>query len=176
MRCVALLRGIGPGNPNMRNDKLRAVIEGVGCRDVQSVISSGNVIFETDSRGTRALEKEIERAWPEQLGFTSTTIIRTKPQIERLIEENPFGDLEDSPSSRLNVTFLQRGPEKGHTPPPTPEGCGYEIVAVTDGALCSTVDLSGAGTPDLMRWLESHYGKAITTRTWKTVHRIAAKL
>ena len=160
----------------MRNDKLRAVIEGVGCRNVQSVISSGNVLFDTDSRGTRALEKKIEAAWPEQLGFTSTTIIRTSRQIERLVDENPFGDLEDAPSSRLQVTFLQRGPEKGHTPPSTPADCGYEIVAVTDGAVCSSVDLSGSSTPDLMRWLESVYGTAITTRTWKTVHRIAAKL
>ena len=176
MRCVALLRGIGPGNPNMRNDKLRAVIESVGCRNVQSVISSGNVLFDTDSRGTRTLEQRIEAAWPEQLGFKSTTIIRTRSRIERLVEENPFGDLEDTPSSRLQVTFLQRGPRKGHTPPDTPQDCGYRIVAVTDGAVCSSVDLSGAGTPDLMRWLESHYGTAITTRTWKTVHRIAAKL
>ena len=176
MRCVALLRGIGPGNPNMRNDKLRAVIEGVGCRNVQSVISSGNVLFDTDSRSTRALEKEIEAAWSEQLGFTSTTIIRSRTQIERLIQQNPFGDLEDAPSSRLQVTFLQRGPAKGHTPPEPSAGSGYQVVAVTDGVVCSSVDLSGAGTPDLMRWLESHYGTAITTRTWKTVHRIAAKL
>jgi len=176
MRCVALLRGIGPGNPNMRNDKLRAVVERVGGRNVQSVISSGNVLFDTDSRGTRALEQRLEAAWPEQLGFTSTTIIRTKPQLLRLVEENPFGDREDSPSARLNVTFLQRGPKKGHTPPPTPEGRGYEVVAVTDGAVCTAVDLSGSTTPDVMRWLESVYGTAITTRTWKTVHRIAAKL
>jgi uncharacterized protein (DUF1697 family) len=176
VRCVALLRGIGPGNPNMRNDKLRAVIEGVGCRNVQSVISSGNVLFDTDRRGMRALEQEIEAAWPQQLGFTSTTIIRTRTQIEQLVEQNPFGDLEDAPSSRLQVTFLQRGPEKDRTPPDTPEGCGYRIVAVTEGALCSSVDLSGATTPDLMRWLEREYGTAITTRTWKTVHRIASKL
>jgi uncharacterized protein (DUF1697 family) len=160
----------------MRNDKLRRVIEGVGCRNVQSVISSGNVLFDSDSRSARSLEQRIEAAWPEQLGFTSTTIIRTRTQIERLVDENPFGDLEDAPSSRLQVTFLQRGPATDHTPPETPEGCGYRIVAVTDGALCSSVDLSGSGTPDLMRWLERSYGTAITTRTWKTVHRIAAKL
>lgn len=29
-RYAALLRGIGPGNPNMRNDKLRGVFEGLG--------------------------------------------------------------------------------------------------------------------------------------------------
>lgn len=47
-KYVALLRGIGPSNPNMHGAKLRGVLEGLGFRDVQSVISSGNVIFSSD--------------------------------------------------------------------------------------------------------------------------------
>ncbi|MBA3630747.1 MAG: DUF1697 domain-containing protein [Actinobacteria bacterium] len=39
---VALLRGIGPSNPNMRNDRLRAVFEDLGFSNVRAVISSGN--------------------------------------------------------------------------------------------------------------------------------------
>jgi hypothetical protein len=42
--------------------------------------------------------------------------------------------------------------------------------------VCSVVDLTGATTPDLMAWLEKRFGKAITTRTWKTVGRILNRL
>ena len=31
-------------------------------------------------------------------------------------------------------------------------------------------------TPDLMLWLEKQFGKKITTRTWKTVGKILAKM
>ena len=48
MRYVALLRGIGPANPNMRNEKLRGVLEELGLANVASVISSGNLLFDTE--------------------------------------------------------------------------------------------------------------------------------
>ena len=38
MRYVALLRGIGPTNPNMRNEKLRGFFEVLVFEDVQTVI------------------------------------------------------------------------------------------------------------------------------------------
>ena len=40
-RYVALLRGIAPSGPNMTNDKLRGVFEGLGYERVSSVLASG---------------------------------------------------------------------------------------------------------------------------------------
>jgi uncharacterized protein (DUF1697 family) len=62
----------------MRNDKLRGVFEKLGFESVKTVISSGNVIFESPSRSAAKLEQTIEKALPEQLGFTSTTILRSQ--------------------------------------------------------------------------------------------------
>ena len=45
MRYVALLRGIGPSNPNMRNERLRELFQKLGFQNVQTVISSGNVLL-----------------------------------------------------------------------------------------------------------------------------------
>jgi uncharacterized protein (DUF1697 family) len=177
MEYVALLRGIGPGNPNMRNDKLRGVLEGLGFDNVRSVISSGNVLFEADSTDAAALEARIEAAWPEQLGFQSTTILRSRPQLERLVAGSPFGDREDTDSSRLQATFLKEESDQSFDLPLSPaDGGGYAIVAIVDGTVCSTIDLSGSRTPGLMRWLEKTFGKQITTRTWKTVHRIVRRM
>ena len=77
-RYVALLRGIGPLNPAMRNVNLRGVVEGLGYTEVRTVISSGNVVFDGRAGRTASLEAKLEAAWPEQLGFTSTTIVRTR--------------------------------------------------------------------------------------------------
>ncbi len=163
-------------NPNMRNDKLRGVFENLGFTNVQTVISSGNVVFDTDARDVSALEALIEAAWPEQLGFRSTTIIRTTEQIRDLVASNPFGDRADTPATSLQVTFLKHEPDVNLELPYTPDTGGYTIVALEDRVICSVVDLTGSRTPDLMRALEKMLGKEITTRTWKTVHRIARKL
>src|SRR5688572_7791450 len=102
-KYVALLRGIAPSNPNMRNEKLRGVFEKLGFANVKTVISSGNVVFESPSRNAKKLEETIETALPEQLGFTSTTIIRSKKQLQQLVDINPFKGMEHSQKSSLKI-------------------------------------------------------------------------
>jgi uncharacterized protein (DUF1697 family) len=176
MRYVALLRGIAPTNPNMRNEKLRGVFQRVGFENVQTVITSGNVLFESPSTDVKALAAAIEEAIQSELGFTSTTIIRSHQQLTRLVRDNPFGDIEDTPTSRLNVTFLKQRSRTKLRFPYHVEEKGYTVVGVHGREVCSVVDLTGSTTPDLMAWLEKQFGKAITTRTWKTVGRILNRL
>jgi uncharacterized protein (DUF1697 family) len=176
VKYVALIRGIGPMNSNMRNEKLRQVFEELGFLNVQTVISTGNVLFETELQEVGALEARIEAAWPEQLGFRSTTIVRTGEKMHDLIARNPFGDRADTPATSLQVTFLKHEPDLKLELPYRADAGDFTIVALEDRVICSTVDLTGSRTPDLMRWLEKMLGKEITTRTWKTVHRIVSRL
>jgi uncharacterized protein (DUF1697 family) len=176
MKYVALLRGIGPSNPNMRNEKLRGVFQELGFQNVQTVITTGNVVFESPSRDAKSLETAIEDAIQRQLGFSSTTIIRSHQQLRRLADNNPFGSIEDSPTSRLNVTFLKKKRKSNLRFPYHAEKKGYTVVGMHGREVCSVVDLSGATTPDLMAWLEKQFGKEITTRTWKTVGKILNRL
>lgn len=169
---VALLRGIAPTNPNMRNDKLRSVFENLGFINVKTVISSGNVVFESPSRSAKNLEETIENALPQQLGFSSTTIIRSKRQLRLLVDKNPFAGMEHSQKSSLNVTFLKKKTRPNIKFPYKVDGRDYTILGMYSGAICSVIDLTSSKTPDLMVWLERRFGKEITTRTWKTVERI----
>lgn len=171
-RYVALLRGIAPTNPNMRNDKLRSVFEKLGFENVNTVISSGNVIFESPSRSIRKLEESIEKALPEELGFKSTTIIRSQKQLQQLVDKHPFQGMEHSQKSSLNVTFLKKKKRPDIKFPHKIANRDHELLGMYDGAICSVTDLTSAKTPDLMLWLEKKFGKEITTRTWKTVERI----
>lgn len=176
MRYCALLRGIGPLNPNMRNEKLRGVFESLGFANVSTVITTGNVIFDSDSADVPELETRIEAAWPDQLGFTSTTIIRSDEQIRDLVASEPFGELEDKPTSRLEVTFLKHEPEAGNDFPYTSDSGDFTILGLVDRAIYTVVDLTRPTTPPVMRWINQRYGKEITTRAWTTVNRIARRL
>lgn len=166
-KYVALLRGIAPLNPNMRNEKLRGVFESLGFSNVKTVISSGNVLFETSSTDEPALETMIEEALTAQLGFHSTTIIRSHKQLQRLARRNPFKGREHG-----HETYLKNKPRNQTLP----EGKGYEVLVMHDRVVFSIVDLTAAKTPGLMNLLEKHFGKEITTRTWKTVERILKRL
>lgn len=152
----------------MHNAELRKVFEALSFEGVRTVISSGNVLFETDRRGTATLESLIEGALLDHLDAPCSTILRDRRQIEQLAELDLFDSFEDGPSDRCNVTFLKRMPAVQ-----APDvGPGARIVAVQGQTVFSVIDTTSSKTPDLMAKLERAYGKEITTRTWKTVHRI----
>ena len=151
---VALLRGIMPMNPNMKSERLKALFESLGFKKVHTVIASGNVVFGSSSTNMAALEAKIEKALPQKLDFTSTTIIRSRAELEALVKKNPFKGVKDEKPNYLVVTFFKDRRKE----------------------LCTTIDLSSGKTPDFMRELEKKHGKAMTTRTWKTIHRILKKM
>ena len=175
-KYVALLRGIGPGNPNMRNEKLRAVLEELGFKNVQSVISSGNVLFESDRTDTHTMETEIEVAWPEKLGFKSTTLIRSQKQLETVLSHHPYGNMTHGQSSYLLVTFFKRPTQVPFALPHQPEGKSYKLLAATKDHLYTVTDTTTLATTDLMVWLEKQFGKDISSRTLKTIERILKKM
>lgn len=157
MKYVALIRGIEPGNPNMHGAALKKFFEDLGFTNVKPVISSGNVVFampagrqESKSSDTSALEKKVEAELPKRLGFSKTTIIRSEEDLKKFVATDPFKGVKDEKPNYLIVTFFK---DK------TPE-------------LATVLDQSANKTPDFMIKLEKEHGKEITTRTWKTVHRI----
>ena len=159
-------------NPNMRNEKLRGIFEELGFTNVKTVISSGNVLFESPEKDSAKLEDRIEAALPEKLGFTSTTIIRSQNDLKELVVANPFAGYEHGWKTSLNVTFLKHAPEHRNVL----EGRGFTIADVFNREVCSVIDLTAAKTPDFMAKAEKTFGKQITTRTWKTVERIIKAL
>lgn len=176
MKYVALLRGIGPGNPNMRNAKLRGVLEGLGFANVESVISSGNILFESDETDGGKLEAIIEEAWPVQLGFTSNTVVRSQKQLKDLVGLEPFSALSHGPSSYLLTTFFKHPTKVPFKLPYQPEGKTYTLIGATKSELFTVTDNTKVKTTDLMTWLEKQFSKDITSRTWLTVNRILKKM
>ena len=163
-------------NPAMANANLRAVCEDLGLANVSTVISSGNVVFETDVSDRAELEASLEAAWPAKLGFESTTILRTQAELENLLQMAPFGDLVHGPSSYLLVTFSKHPLQVEFETPYHPADRDYQVIAATTGELFTVTDMTGGGVPDVMVWVESQFGKQISSRTWLTVGRILKKM
>lgn len=174
---VALIRGIGPGDPKKSNESLRSVLESLGLKNVRSVISSGNVIFESDETDVAKLESLIESSWPTKLGFTATTIVRSQDQLQSIIGSDPFDGVLHANTTYQLVTFLKKKPAKlAFDLPYQPPGKPYKVVGCTDDNVYTITDNTAIKTTELMTWLERQFGKELTSRTPLTIERILKKM
>jgi uncharacterized protein (DUF1697 family) len=177
-KYVALLRGIGPGNPNMTGAKFKNLFEELGFTNVQAVLASGNVIFESSGSNPNALAERIEKALPQKLGFTRNAIVRSQLELQNLIDLNPFKGLEQNHNKELYllITFFRQTPNISLKLPHTPDNKAYTLLGKIDKAVYGSIDLSSAKTPDYMAWLEKQFGKDITSRTPKTIRLILSRM
>lgn len=171
---VALLRGINVGGRTIKMDALRDALASLKLTNIQTVLASGNVVFETTQTNQRHLQTIIEEKLAETFSFKIRVIIRPMNEIHRLVESDPFADINVTPKTRLYVTFLSDDPTSKLKIPYTDPNEDFTILSVSDHEVCSVLHLSATQkTTDCMKTLEKEFGKDITTRNWNTVLKIA---
>jgi uncharacterized protein (DUF1697 family) len=157
----------------MKMQFLREVFETLGFNNVKTVLASGNVIFETESKDKKKLEQSIAKQLPNAIGFDTTVTLWRVNDLQKLFESEPFKNVENSVHTRLYATFIKQGTTSGsqlHL-----EGQGFRILQVWNGAVLSVVDLQSGKTTDLMQAVDKQFGKTATTRSWNTIERILKK-
>jgi uncharacterized protein (DUF1697 family) len=105
-RYIAFLRAINVGGHNVKMDHLRGLFEGFGFDNVETFIASGNVIFETASKDTKALEGKIETGLKEALGYEVATFIRTDAEVTGVAQYRPFPQPVLDAAGALNIAFM----------------------------------------------------------------------
>jgi len=105
-RFIAFLRAINVGGHTVKMDHLRQLFESLGFSGVETFIASGNVVFETTSRNTRALERKIERRLQEALGYEVATFVRTDAELADIANYQPFRPSDLEAAVALNIAFL----------------------------------------------------------------------
>src|SRR4051812_11639176 len=101
-RYAAFLRGVSPMNAKM--PELAHAFESAGFTSVKTLLSSGNVVFDTRSATNEALQRKAEAAMEKELGHGFLTIVRPVAFLRALVETDPYGKLP--PDSKQIVTFL----------------------------------------------------------------------
>ncbi len=173
---IAFLRGINVGgHKKVTMAALKAAFESMGFRNVRTVLASGNVVFESRKTGPD-LAAPMARGLAKAFGFPVPVILRSTRELKAMVASDPFKAVPGGPDVRLYVTFR---PKKAPALPPArlPEPpAGVRIIRIDPGEVYSVVRLSqGAGTPDLMAFLERTLGRDVTTRNWQTVIKIAER-
>jgi uncharacterized protein (DUF1697 family) len=106
-RYVAFLRAINVGGHTVKMDYLKTLFEELGFSKVETFIASGNVIFESSSKATKALEQKIEKHLLDKLGYPVTTFIRTESQLFKIANYKPFNEKLLASALALNIAFLK---------------------------------------------------------------------
>ena len=108
MIYIALLRGINIGGHKVKMAKLREIFEKLGFNDVRSYINSGNIFFDTDSIDKQSLSRKIQVALRQSLGYEVPVFLRTINEIETIINQQPFENIDLAPDKRFCVTFTTK--------------------------------------------------------------------
>jgi uncharacterized protein (DUF1697 family) len=89
-RFVAFLRAINVGGHTVTMAELRRLFESLGFKNVETFIASGNVVFESRSADTGAMERRIEGHLLKSLGYEVKTFIRTEAEVASIARYQPF--------------------------------------------------------------------------------------
>lgn len=168
-RYVAFLRGVSPLNAKM--PELKRAFESTGFTNVKTVLSSGNVVFDSRARADASIARQAEKAMAEELDRTFFTIVRPVSALCELIEQDPHAAFRLSAQAKRIVTFLREPVTTKLTLPIEVDGA--RILAVRGREVLSAY-VPRESDPAFMRLLEKTFGTEITTRTLDTVKKCAA--
>lgn len=96
-KYVAFLRAINVGGHIVKMGHLRQLFEALGFSNVETFIASGNVVFDSNSKNTKTLERKIESLLQESLGYQVATFIRSTSELANIAKYKPFDE------SKLNA-------------------------------------------------------------------------
>jgi uncharacterized protein (DUF1697 family) len=152
--------------------ELRLAFEGVGFGNVRTVLASGNVVFDAPSSTVVSLQRKAEAAILKGLGRPFLTFVRSVESIRALFAADPYGAFRLKPGSKRVVTFLRESPRPAPKLPV--ELHGARVLALS-GTEAFTVYVRTPRGPVFMTLIERTLGKDVTTRTWETLEKIAAR-
>ena len=173
---VALLRGINVGGRKLiKMDQLLQIFTAAGCRNVRTFIQTGNVIFESSSKDTKALTRKIERALEAKLGYSVTVILKQLSQLESIVKRNPFKKFAAETEAVPFVVFFNGEPDSQLKLPLKWPAENLEVFEIKDGAALVVARRKQNGRFDFPNAvLEKNFGVSATTRNWNTVQKIVA--
>lgn len=169
---VALLRGVNVGGNNMiRMSSLKKSFEGLGFASVSTYINSGNIIFQTKETDARKLEKRIEQMLASEYRLESKVVVRSLPEMEKLVEELPrkWGGNSDW---RYNVIFLRHSIDSEKVLEELPANGDIEEVLYRPGTLLWSLQASEANRSKFVKLSSRKIFRDMTVRNLNTTRKL----
>jgi uncharacterized protein (DUF1697 family) len=105
-KYVALLGSINVGGNRLKMAELKAALEDEGFENVETVVASGNVLFEHARAADAELEAKIAQIVKNRFGINSFAAARSRDELAAAIADNPFR--EDGEAKFVHTIFLDQ--------------------------------------------------------------------
>ena len=171
-RQIVLLRGINLASRNrVGMADLRELLASDGYEDVRTHLQSGNVVL-SSRLSSRRLTGALEPRLRERFGFDIGVVVRTRAELQRIVELDPLRQVATN-RSRYLVTFLsERLPAKVARELDALDVAPERVVV--SGREIYAWHPAGLQRSKLARLLsDDRLGVAATTRNWNTVTKLA---
>ncbi len=170
-KYIALLRGVNVGQNLLKMDRLCALTEGLGFKNVKTYAQSGNIVFHAEGSAENCSAAS-EGKLAGETRLPVVVFVRTPAELKLLIERNPFLKNATIDRKKLHVTFLPKGPTKeGHAKLGTiPRGADeFRLGRLEVYLHCP----NGYGKTKLSNnAIERALAVAATTRNWNTTTKL----
>ncbi|WP_227496949.1 DUF1697 domain-containing protein [Planctomonas psychrotolerans] len=179
-KYIALLRGINVGSAKgIAMADLRSAFEELGYTNVETVLRSGNVVFESAGTLKASAGTLIEDAVLMRTGVQSSVLIFDADTFRRVVAENPLTESSDD-DSRLLVTFLDRDLDDDQVDAAGVSRPGESVLAPEELAIGSRAVYQwcpdGVLHSKVPRRFWKQFPHNATARNWRTVTKLLARL
>lgn len=167
---VLLLRGINVGKAKrIAMADLKALVESLGCRDVKTLLNSGNVVCSTSKPA--GLAARVQKAMTAQLRVTARVTALSADELATIVRENPLLDVATDPS-RLLVAVPADVADRAKLVALAKQEWKPEAMAVGSRAAYLWMP-DGVIESRVAKALDKAMGDAVTSRNWATVLKLA---
>lgn len=173
---VALLYSIilGEGRRVVMSD-LKAMAEGLGLKNVRTLVATGNLVFEARASKIPNLEQRLETAFEKTFGRHVDIIVRGAEDWLRLAAGNPF-PAESADAGDQVAVRVMREPALADAVAALPNHAAEdEKVALVDGDIWVVFSRERPSSRLLAATNHKRMGIG-TSRNWNTVRRLAEML
>jgi uncharacterized protein (DUF1697 family) len=174
-RFVALLRGVNVGGANrVPMADLRALLAGLGMREISTVLNSGNAVFTADNASAAAHAERIRAALAAGLRVDVPVIVKSAREMAAIEAGNSLAGIAADPSRLLVAFTADAGSLRDLsvlsqlTDPPEQFALGRHAAYLW----CP----GGILTSRAAKALLGRIGSRATSRNWATVGKILALL
>jgi uncharacterized protein (DUF1697 family) len=172
-RYVALLRGINVGGRNpIRMADLAACFKAGGFADVATYIQSGNVLFTAPASDRATLVHRVEAMLAAAFDYEASVVLRTRRQMQGVIQRAPEGFGSAPGTYRYDVIFLKEPLTAAKAMQSVPTRDGVDRAYAGSSVLYYSRLISRAAQSQLSRLVSMPVYRQMTIRNWNTTTKL----
>ncbi len=175
-RYVALFGSINVGGNRVTMADLRWAFEREGLTGLETVVASGNLLFDYDERPLDGLEDLFAHVMLERFEIKSFVAVRDRAAIAQAVEGNPFTGI--GKDELVHTLFLERQPDQAAFDKLAADQAmrGLEKLAIGERSIYIDFVSSVAESKLTSAFIERRLGCRGTARNVRSIARILSKM